>query len=115
MKFSADDPTHALSPYHTAPPPSLPHLTHYTGTADLGLVALAASPIIHDIRVQGKSARIIQLVKFLEERNAPVRGLSVELPFWSSAAARVISHYLPQCERLEITYARTGTEELGKL
>ncbi|KAJ7697693.1 hypothetical protein B0H17DRAFT_1328857 [Mycena rosella] len=100
--LSSYDPTHALSPYHTAPPPSLPHLTHYTGTADLGLVALAASPIIHDIR-------------FLEERNAPVRGLSVKLPLWSSAAARVISRYLPQCERLEIIYAGTGTEELGKL
>ncbi|KAJ7652574.1 hypothetical protein B0H17DRAFT_1338541 [Mycena rosella] len=112
---SRHNPTHAFSPYHTVPPSSLPHLTDYTGTADLGLVALAASPIIEDIRAQGKSERIIQLIEFLGERNAPVRSLSVELPLWSSAAARVISRYFPQCERLEITYAGTGTQELGKL
>ncbi|KAJ7697721.1 hypothetical protein B0H17DRAFT_356547 [Mycena rosella] len=114
-----DADNHTFNPYQppvvTGPPPSLPHLTHYTGTADLGLVALAAAPIIEDIRVQGKSEQIIQLVELLQERNAPVRGLSVQLPFWSYAAAQVISRYLPQCGRLEITYAGTGTQELGKL
>ncbi|KAJ7697707.1 hypothetical protein B0H17DRAFT_356497 [Mycena rosella] len=83
-----------------------------TGTAELGTLVLSASHILEDIVIKQDSQRAIEIIEFLEERRAPVRHLSVELPVWNTAVVRSTCVSLPQCERLEITYARGQPSEV---
>ncbi|KAJ7496425.1 hypothetical protein FB451DRAFT_1549578 [Mycena latifolia] len=95
-------------------PPRLPHLTHFSGAARLGQLALGMVPDLEDVRVtaQGDSDAI-QFIHFLQKRRIFVQHISVELPGWSSQVARALLH-LTRCERREIVYAGTGSPDSGK-
>ncbi|KAJ7496452.1 hypothetical protein FB451DRAFT_1207835, partial [Mycena latifolia] len=85
-----------------------------TGSAELGKLDLSPSHVLEDVVIKQNTPRAISLIHFLAERKAPVKRLAVELPSWASEVARVISRCLPQCERVEITYAGSGSAKLGK-
>ncbi|KAJ7496423.1 hypothetical protein FB451DRAFT_1207772 [Mycena latifolia] len=108
-------PHHQFNAYHgfvtLGEPPRLPHLTHFSGTARLGQLALVMVPELENVRVtaQGNSDAI-EFIQFLQKRRTLVRHISVELPFWSSTVARILL-CLPRCERREIVYAGTDSDQ----
>ncbi|KAJ6597797.1 hypothetical protein DFH09DRAFT_1399534 [Mycena vulgaris] len=71
---------------------------------DQRTLVLSATHVLEDVVIELDSEEAIDLIEFLQERNAPVRRLSVELRAWSSEVVRAVTRCLPQCERLEITY-----------
>lgn len=100
-----------LSPFPHPEPKPLPmlrHLTQFSGSVDVGKMVLVGSPALELEEVMisetfGESA--VEFIHLLQQHSAPIRRISVALcsPNFVGVV-RAVFDYLPQCERLEITY-----------
>ncbi|KAJ7478345.1 hypothetical protein FB451DRAFT_1241835 [Mycena latifolia] len=86
-------------------PPRLCHLTHFSGAMHFAQLALSASLELENVCQEGDGEDVVKFIEFLQERQTPVRRLSIKLPEgWDAEVVRAATYCLPRCEVLEIEY-----------